>query len=202
MSTANAIKTKINQLDSGSVFCAMDFQSLGNKGNIDVILHRLSDINFIRKLGVGLYDKPKKSTILGDLTPHMDDIIKAYMRRTGHTIIMDPISAANSLSLTTQVPTKTTFLTNGKSHTISICGLNIAFIHAAPKKLVGAGTPVGILIQSLHYFGKNSMPDKIVTRIAKKLSKNDITLLNSIRTKTLQYITPQIDRIIINATTN
>ena len=195
MSTANAVKNKIDQLDSGSVFCAMDFLSLGSKGNIDVILHRLSDAGLIRKLSVGLYDKPKKSNVLGDLTPHIPDVIGAYIRRTGHTIIMDPLAAANALSLTTQVPAKMTFLTNGKSHQI-----DITFIHAAPKKLVGADTQIGILIQSLHYFGKNLMPNKIASQIGKRLSKNDLTLLKSFRTKTLQYITPQIDRIIINAT--
>lgn len=202
MSTANNIKGKIDLLDSGSVFCAMDFQSLGTKGNIDVILHRLSDSGLIRKLGVGLYDKPKQSSILGDLTPYMPDVIKAYMRRTGHTIIMGPLAAANALSLTTQVPAKMTFLTNGKSHKINICGIDITFIHAAPKKMVGADTKVGIIIQSLHYFGKNLMPNHIASQIARKLSKNDLTLLKSFRTKTLQYITPQIDRIIINATTS
>lgn len=202
MSIANAIKHKISQLDSGSVFCAIDFQSLGTKGNIDVILHRLSDSGIIRKLSVGLYDKPKKSDILGELTPHIPDIIAAYMRRTGHTIIMDPLAAANALSLTTQVPAKMTFLTNGKSHKINICGIDIVFIHAAPKKLVGADTPIGIIIQSLHYFGKNLIPNPIASQIANKLSKNDLTLLKSFRTKTLQYITPQIDRIIINAATN
>jgi len=202
MSTASNIKDKIDLLDSGSVFCAMDFQSLGTKGNIDVILHRLSDAGLIRKLSVGLYDKPKKSAILGDLTPHIPNIIAAYIRRTGHTIIMDPLAAANALSLTTQVPAKMTFLTNGKSHIINICGIDIFFIHAAPKKLIGADTPIGIIIQSLHYFGKNLMPNHIASQIANKLSKNDLTLLKSFRRKTLQYITPQIDRIIINATTN
>lgn len=200
MSTANAVKHKIGQLDSGSVFCAMDFLSLGSKGNIDVILHRLSDAGLIRKLSVGLYDKPKKRNVLGDLTPHIPDVIDAYIRRTGHTIIMDPLAAANALSLTTQVPAKMTFLTNGKSHIINICGVDITFIHAAPKKLVGADTKVGILMQSLHYFGKTLMPNKIASQIGKRLSKNDLTLLKSFRTKTLQYITPQIDRIIVNAT--
>ena len=202
MSTANAIKHKIDQLDSGSVFCAMDFLSLGNKGNIDVILHRLSETGSIRKLSVGLYDKPKKSDLLGYLTPYIPDVISAYMRRTGHTIIMDPLAAANALSLTTQVPAKMIFLTNGKSHKIAICGVDITFIHAAPKKLVGADTPIGIIIQSLHYFGKHAIPKRIVVKIAKMLSRNDLTLLKSFRTKTLQYITPQIDRIILNAKTN
>jgi len=202
MSIANILRNKITKLKPGAVFCANDFLDLGSRGNIDVILHRLADSGVIRKLGVGLYDKPITSPILGDLTPDIFTAIKAYMRRTGHLIVLDPLGAANTLSLTNQVPAQMTFLTNGKSHTIQICGVDIKFIHAAPKKLAGAGTSIDVIIQALHYFGNKVIPDRIIKRIATHLSHKDIKTLKSVRNKTLQYITPQIDRIILNASTN
>ena len=136
MSIAKLLKDQIDKLDTGTVFCANDFCDLGNRGNIDVILHRLASSGIIRRLGYGLYDKPRKSAILGYLTPNISTIMKAYVRRTGQKVVLDPIGAANALSLTTQVPAQITFLTDGKSHIVQICGLDIKLVHASPKKLV------------------------------------------------------------------
>lgn len=199
MSIAATLQNKIDKLDAGAVFCANDFPMLGAKGNIDVILHRLSKADSIRRLGFGLYDKPRKSSLLGDLTPDISAIMSTYSRRTGYVIVLDPSGAANALNLTTQVPARLRFLTNGKSHTITICGIDIILTHASPKKIAGAGTNIGLVVQALHYFGKKMIPDKAVIRLSNQLSNKDIKALKSIRTQTLRYITPQIDRILSHA---
>ncbi len=196
MSIAKQLIDQVTKLNSGTVFCANDFCALGSRGNIDVILHRLAKSGVIRRLGFGLYDKPRKSSLLGDLTPNVATIMQAYARRTGQKIILDPLGAANALSLTTQVPAQITFLTDGKSHTLQICNIEIKLIHASPKKLAGADTSVGIIIQALRYFGKHDLPQRVVKALAQQLSSNDLQALKSIRNKTIQYITPQIDRII------
>ncbi len=196
MSIAKVLGDQISKLGSGTVFCASDFCDLGNRGNIDVILHRLASSGVIRRLGYGLYDKPRKSPTLGDLTPNISTIMKAYARRTGQKIILDPLGAANALSLTTQVPAQITFLTDGKSHIIQICGLNLKLVHASPKKLAGADTSVGIIIQALRYFGANALPRHAVKSLSKLLTKKDLKTLQALRSKTLQYIVPQIDQVI------
>lgn len=202
MSIAATLQNKIDKLDAGSVFCANDFSMLGERGNIDVILHRLSKNGYIRRLGFGLYDKPRRSSFLGDLTPDLSAIIGAYARRTGYIIVLDPVGAANALNLTNQVPARLRFLTNGKSHTISICEMDIIFTHASPKKIAGAEKNIGLIVQALHYFGKKTIPDMAVTRLSSRLSNKDIKALKSIRTQTLRYITPQIDRILSHAATH
>ncbi len=199
MSIAKVLKDRVVKINSGAVFCANDFCDFGSRGNIDVILHRLAKSGVIRRLGYGLYDKPRKSSILGKLAPDISSVINAYSRRTSQTITLDPLGAANSLNLTTQVPAQITFITDGKSHTIQVCGINIKFVHASPKKLVGADTDVGIIIQALRYFGTSIVPGYVVEKIAKQLSNKDINILKSIRSKTLQYIATHIDRIISHA---
>lgn len=196
MFISHALKDQINDLSPGAVFCANDFADLGDRGTIDVNLHRLAKSSTIRRLGFGLYDKPHKSPLLGDLSPDISDIVKAYARRTGQTITLDPAGAANNLGLTTQVPAKMTFLTDGKSHTIQICGIDIKLVHASPKKLVGANDSVGIIIQALRYFGTKMVPDNILQTLSKNLSDQDVKILDSLKNKTLLSITPQIDRII------
>ena len=196
MSTANLLKQHIDALQPGAVFCARDFYGLSSRGNVDVVLHRLAQSGFIRRLGFGLYDKPKKSSLLGYLNPDIALVVKAYQRRTGQKLILDPLGAANSLQLTPQVPSQLTFLTDGKSHTMQICDIKIKLIHASPKMLAGSDTTIGIIIQALRYFGTNLLPQKALDTLRKQLSDDDLLLLRSLRTKTLRHIAAHIDRIL------
>lgn len=200
MSVANALIKKIAKLTAGAVFCANDFCDIGSRGAIDVTLHRLAKAGVIRRLGFGLYDKPQKSSLLGDLTPDVSSILKAYSRRTGLIITMDPLGAANALNLTTQVPAQMTFLTDGTSQLMQICGFTIKLVHASPKILAGAATPVGNIIQALRYYGTQDMSDKDLKALAGRLSDKDIRTLQSLRNITLQQIAIKIDRILSHAT--
>lgn len=199
MSIAKQLKDKITKQTPGAVFCANDFSDLGSRGNVDVTLHRLAHSGVIRRLGYGLYDKPRTSPLLGDLSPDLSDIVKAYGRRTGQTITLDPLGAANALRLTTQVPAKTTFLTDGKSHTLRICGIDIQLIHASPKKLAGAGSSVGLIIQALRYFGARMVPDDALQALSQRLTDKDMKALRSLKNKTLLSLNPHIDRILKHA---
>ncbi|MBX3487146.1 MAG: hypothetical protein KF798_04495 [Candidatus Paracaedibacteraceae bacterium] len=195
MSIANALQLKISDKPNGAVFCANDFADLGSRGNIDVILHRLSQKGDIRRLGYGLYDKPNKSQLLGDLSPDIKDILDAYSRRMGQSFVLDPLNAANLVGFSTQVPARLMYLTDGNTHDISICGITLHFIHADPKKMAGAGTPVGIIIQALRYFGSNQISDTFLTTIINRLSKADMILLNGLKTRTTRNLVPIINRM-------
>jgi hypothetical protein len=200
MSIAKALQDQIFASPTGWVFCANDFDDLGSRGNIDVVLHRLAKQGIIRRLGYGLYDNPQTSPLLGTLTPDIKDIMHAYSRRMGQTFVLDPLNAANALGLSTQVPAQLTYLTDGKTHTITICGIDIHFVHAAPKKIAGATTPVGLLIQALRYFGAKGTPDKLLTLMANHISKSDLKVLKDLKSRTLRNLAPQIDRILEIAT--
>jgi Family of unknown function (DUF6088) len=200
MSIAQILQDKIMSAAHGWVFCANDFSDIGSKGNTDVILHRLSKQGTIRQLGYGLYDLPKKSELLGDLSPDIKDIINAYSRKTGQSFVLDPLNATNALGITTQVPSQLTYLTDGKSHILHICGLDIHLVHTSPKKLVGATTSIGIIIQALRYFGPQGVPDHVIKLIAKKISKEDLDCLIAIKNKIMRNLLPSIDRITRYAT--
>lgn len=195
MSISKGLQKIIADKNHGWVFCANDFDSLGSKVNIDVILHRLSQKGFIRRLGYGLYDKPRKSNLLGDLSPDIQDIINTYARKMNQKFVLDPQNSANALGLTTQVPAKLIYLTDGKSHTITICGLDIHFIHTSPKKLAGAMTPVGVVIQALRCFSPKGPSEDIIKLLAKRLTPNDLDSLVGIRSIVMRNLAPQIDRI-------
>ena len=193
---SSAIKNQIFLHQQGWVFSVHDLtNSEVDRGPIDVVLHRIAKQGIIRRLGYGLYDIPHKSSILGDLSPDIDAIISAYSRRMGQVFVLDPLNAANALGLTTQVPAILTYLTNGKSRDLNICSMRIRLIHASPKTISGADSPVGIFIQALRYFGTKGASDQIIDRIARRLTQNDLFNLRCIKNKVMRNLVSQIDRI-------
>lgn len=198
MSINRIIQDKINKMTKGSVFSSHDFYEIYNstsKGNIDIILHRLSKSNHIRKLGYGLYDVPVISSILGPLAPKINDIIDAYSRKLNQIFVLAPTSAAHLLGLTKQIPSKLVYLTNGRSHIMTICNMDIHFIHSAPKNILGGQTDVGLVFQSLRYFSSNKLPDDHLNLLFSLLSKTDIDQLDQIKNYAPKNIQFQIDRI-------
>jgi hypothetical protein len=99
------------------------------------------------------------------------------------------------LGVTTQVPSKLTYLTDGKSRVINVCALDIHFVHAAPKVIAGAKSPVGIFIQALRYFGSRGAPDAVLQQLAGRIKKSDLGTLNSVKNNSLRIISSQIDRM-------
>jgi hypothetical protein len=198
MSVNKAIQDKISQMPKGSVFSAHDFYAIDNntsKGNIDIILHRLSKDKHIRKLGYGLYDVPIISSILGPLAPQINDIIDAYSRKLNQFFVLAPIGAAHILGITTQVPSKLVYLTDGRSHVMTICHIDIHFIHASPKNMIGGKTNAGLVFQSLRYLSPNDLSDDCLTLLSKRLSKSDVDLLYQQRVYAPKNVQQQIDRI-------
>ena len=195
MSISKLLQDKIASTSQGWVFCANDFSDIGTRVNIDVILHRLAKKKLIRRLGYGIYDKPIASNLLGQLSPSIQDIISAYARKMGQDFVLHPLNAANALGITTQVPPNLTYLTDGKSHVISVCGVDIHFIHSSPKIITGAKSSVGIVIQALRYFGSKGAPDEILKILAVRINRSDLDILNSVKVNALRSIVLQIDRI-------
>lgn len=198
MSANKIIKDKINKMPKGSVFSAHDFYKdcdSTSKGNIDIILHRLSKSNDIRKLGYGLYDVPIVSSLLGPLAPKINDIIDAYARKLNQIFVLDPTSSAHILGLTTQVPSKLVYLTNGRSHVMKICNFDIHFIHSVPKNILGGQTYAGLIFQSLRYISVNNLSDNHLNLIFSLVSKSDIDQLDQIKNYAPKNIQIQVDRI-------
>ncbi len=195
MSTSKTLQNKIVSAPQGWVFCANDFKNIGTDLNIDTILHRLAKKGGIRRLGYGLYDKPIISDLLGPLSPSIQNIMNAYARKLGQVFILDPLNAANALGVTTQVPAKLTYLTDGKSCVLNICGVEIYLVHAAPKIIAGAKSPVGIFIQALRYFGPKGAPNDVLKTFATNIKKSDIRALKSLKTNIMRNLAAQIDRI-------
>lgn len=167
------IKNRIIGRGRGAVFVPADFLDLGSRASVDQTLSRLADQGMIRRLTRGLYDYPKHSTRFGTLAPSVDDVARAVARKDNQVLQVSPAAAANQLGLSTQVPSHTTYMTDGPTRTKQIGNQVIQFRKASSKTLVGAGQKTGAVFQALRYVGKGRIDDDVVRKLAGVLDDKD-----------------------------
>lgn len=148
----------------GGVFTPRDFLDIAARAAVDQGLSRLVKNGKLRRLARGLYDFPKVHSKLGPLSPAPDVVAQALVRETDSLLQIDGARAANALGLSTQVPAKSTYLTDGPSRRVVLGKRVIHVRHASPKHLVAPGSAAGTVVQALRHVGPTRAAD--VTRIA------------------------------------
>ena len=180
-SIADRIYKRIVGKGPGWVFTPADFLHVGSRDSIDQTLWRLEKRGKIRRLARGIYDYPRISPRFGSLSARLSDIIEAIARNTKGHFQVSEAYAANLLGLTTQVPAKPVFLTDGTPRIKRIGNQVIVFKRATPKKLAGAGRVSGLVLQALRYLGRDRVDDAVVTQLGESLGPEDKkTLLKDI----------------------
>ncbi|MER8473503.1 DUF6088 family protein [Mesorhizobium sp. M1328] len=156
----------------GGVFTPSDFLDLAGRSAIDQALSRLIKRGRLRRLARGLYDFPKLHPKLGALSPSPDDVAQALARETGSHVQVAGTHAANALGLTSQVPARTSYLTDGPSRRVVLGRRVIDLRHASPKHLIAPGSAAGTVVQALRHLGPSRAGD-VVQIASRQLSLSD-----------------------------
>ncbi len=156
----------------GGVFTPSDFLDVAGRAAVDQALSRLVKGGKLRRLARGLYDFPKVHPKLGLLSPAPDDVAQALARETGSQVQIAGARAANALGLSTQVPAKSTYLTDGPSRRVALGKRIVDLRHASPKHLIAPGSPAGTVVQALRHVGPTRAAD-IIRIAAHRLSASD-----------------------------
>jgi hypothetical protein len=167
----NKIAAKIKNLPKGSILFVEDFLDYGNTENIKKALLRLKEKGMLVRLAFGIYLYPKTDKDLGVLYPSVEDIAQAIARRDKARIIPTGISALNKLGLSTQVPLKAVYLTDGAARVVKIGNRTITFKKASPKNLLAKGEISGLVIQALKSIGKDKVEGDMLIKIKSMLKK-------------------------------
>lgn len=113
VSVETRVLRRIRGKRPGWVFTPGDFADLGNDMVVRKALQKICDRGRIRRLSRGIYDNPKTHPELGTLAPSAEQIVKAISQRDHVRIQPSGAYAANLLGLTTQVPARLVFATDG-----------------------------------------------------------------------------------------
>ena len=123
------------------------------------------------RLAHGIYLYPKIDKELGILYPSTEEIAKAIARRDKARIIPTGVYALNRLGLSTQVPMKIVYLTDGAARSIKIGKRTISFKKTSPKNLMTKGEISMLAIQALKELGQNNIDDEIFKQLIIVLKK-------------------------------
>lgn len=165
------IVARIERLGEGKAFSAKDFLDIASRGTVDMALSGLTRDGTIRRIRRGLYDMPKISPALGGkLSPDIDEAARAIARRQRWKIVPDGAWAANLLGLSTQVPSKIIYLTDGPNNEIPIGRRSIHFKHARPKALAGLDGKIALVVQALRHLGKDKVGAQEIETLRAELS--------------------------------
>lgn len=157
----------------GFVFTPVDFLDLGSRAAIDQALSRSARAGNIRKLARGLYDYPRRDPKLGVLAPTDDKIADALKGRDDIRLQPSGGHAANVLGLSTQVPVRVVFLTDGRTRKVQLGKRQILLKKTTTRQMATAGRISGTVIQALRWIGQRHMDEQIVSSLRRRLSDAD-----------------------------
>lgn len=158
----NTIETKVSK---GEIFFIADFTELGNYEAVRKSLQRLTKSDSIKRIAKGVYFLPKKHERLGIIYPHAEEIAKAIAKRDKARIIATGSTALNLLGLSTQIPMKVVFLTDGSARNIKVGNQTIQFKKTNPKNLSIEHRLTNLIIQGLKAIGEKNITQEQTTKI-------------------------------------
>jgi hypothetical protein len=159
------ILKRIKSNKRGVIFFPEDFSDLGSSGAVRLALHRLVQQKEVNRIAQGIYVRPKQSKLVGEVLPTAEEIAAAIARRDRATIIPTGAYALNATGLSTQVPMKLVYYTDGTPRTITVGNRTILLRKTSPKNLAVKGELSRLVIQALKAIGK----DKVTSSEEQKL---------------------------------
>lgn len=175
----NNILLEIKKVKRGTLFFTENFISKNNAKTVNKILERLATTGEIARVATGIYTRPKKSRLFGSVLPGTEDVIQAIAKRDKARIVPTGHLALNKLGLSTQVPMKLVYLTDGAARKIILGKQTIVLKKTTPKNLSAKGAISSLVIQALKVIGKNKIKPEEENTI--------ITLLKQERQEVLEH---------------
>jgi hypothetical protein len=171
------IEKKIKAKSKGTLFFPDDFSQLGSSESIRKALQRLEEKKIIRRIAQGIYTRPIESKFIGEVLPSAEEVAKGIAKRDRIRIVPTGVYALNALGLSTQVPMKLVFLTDGAPREIKIGKRSIKFKKTTPKNLLAKGEISSLVIQALREIGIDNITPSEEDKIIALLKKENVNLL-------------------------
>lgn len=184
--TLDRIHDRIAQSAPSGVWSRADFLDIGTPNAVEKALQRLTRRGDIRRPYRGLYDKPNVSTLTGKMVfPPRASFVDAIARRDKLRVLVDGMTAANDLGLTTAVPARSTIHADTYPRTIEIEAsagdpkattpviYKLDFKRISAKTAFWAGRPAMRVVQALLWFrDERSSLETAVNGIVRYLARN------------------------------
>ena len=165
------VLNRIKGAKKGTIFFVESFLFAGNAKAVNKALERLVDKGEVTRVATGMYTRPKQSKLLGTVSTSVEEIATAIAKRDKARIVPTGNYALNALGLSTQVPLKAVYLTDGAARKIIIGNRSIQFKKTTPKNLSAKGPISKLVIQALKTIGKDKVKPEEKRKILYLLRK-------------------------------
>jgi hypothetical protein len=176
-STEIQILERIKKAGRGVLFFTESFIGYGNNESIRKALQRLVHKGELMRVSNGIYVRPETDSIIGPVTPGIEDIAKAIAKRDKARLVATGVYALNKLGLSAQVPLNVIYLTDGAARKIKIGNRTITFKKATPKNVAAVGEISSLAIQALRTIGKEHVTADEIKQVQALLKKEKPTKL-------------------------
>jgi len=150
----------------GWAFSPSDFVDLGSREAIYTALHRLERKGTIRRVLRGIYDYPRYSELLREtLGPDIDEVARALARKSGWRIQPSGAAALNLVGLSTQVPGRFVYRSDGPSRSFEVGKTTLAFRQGALKEAGFRYPESGVIVQALKALGEDRITDDTIEQL-------------------------------------
>jgi hypothetical protein len=157
-STENKIVARIYGNGRGWVFSKIDFSDLGGLSTIGWSLSRLEKKGTICRVMRGMYYYPNVGTLIKEQLPvEIPRVAQALARKFKWKIEPSGETALNILGISTQVPAKYVYITNGRSKIYQIQKRELQFKKGMLKETSFKHAESSLLVQALRAYGKENL---------------------------------------------
>lgn len=166
----NKIISRIYGHGRGWAFTKTDFVAEFDEANIHQALSSLSKAGKIRRVCRGVYDYPGYSDLLQrQLSPDPDQVAQALARKFNWRIQPSGDAALNLLGLSTQVPGRWVYLSDGPGREYEIGTHALVFRQSALKDVGFKYRESGLIVQALKALGRERVDQSVIDRIRQQL---------------------------------
>lgn len=172
-SAHNKVLSRIYGHGRGWSFSQNDFSELGSRASIDLTMHRLLKKGTIRRVIRGIYDYPAYSQSLKTiLNPDIDQVAGALARKFGWRIQPSGPTALNLLRLSTQVPARIVYLSDGPNRSYKVVNYTLEFRHAVLKESGFKLRESLLIVQALRSVGKEHITPGMIKSIREQFDQD------------------------------
>ncbi len=177
-SIANKILSRIYGRGRGWAFSSSDFVAEFSREQVDIALSSLTKKNKIRRVCRGVYDYPKYSELLEQtLSPDFDQVAQAMARKFNWRIQPSGDAALNLLGLSTEVPGRIIYLSDGPSRKYSVGNYTLEFKKYALKDVGFKHTESGIIVQAIKALWKEHIAKISIESVRQQLDMSKAKLI-------------------------
>jgi hypothetical protein len=136
-------------------------------------LSRLSKEGKLQRLAHGIYFVPKIDPRFGAIYPSAEEVAQSIAKKEKVKIKPAGAYALHALGLTTQVPTRLVYITDGEDRQIKMGKMTIRFKATTPKKMALEGELSSLIIQALEDLDIKDISTVTEVRIKELLEKEE-----------------------------